>query len=272
MRLPQAQLLPLLASCRCDGCRAARAANGEPEPPPPVDAKAARAAAAAAAKDAAADGDDPHIGDGVWLVDHIKDRRVVDGVVQYLIRWVGYPDADSTWEPEGHVSAGAIDEYEAATAAGRSYGSAAVETFEWVECSACGKWRRLVGVNAEELPDQWTCGMSADPQRNSCEAEEEAMDDGEGVAERDGEQEEVKEEEAAVAAAVEEAKEDELTPPAAAPPAAAAATPSPMGSAEWLPERQAQWRQMREAKKQARDDEAEGGAGGAPKRPALGVR
>ena len=140
------------------------------------------------------------------------------------------------------MSAGAINEYEAATAAGRPYGSAAVETFEWVECSACGKWRRLLGVNAEELADEWTCGMSADPQRNSCEAEEEAMDDGEGVAERDGEQEEGKEEEAAVAAAVEEAKEDELTPPAAAPPAAAAATPSPMGSAEWLPERQAQWR------------------------------
>ena len=79
MRLPQAQLLPLLASCRCDGCRAVRAAKGEPEPPPPVDAKAARAAAAAAKDAAAADGDDPHIGDGVWLVDHIKDRRVVDG-------------------------------------------------------------------------------------------------------------------------------------------------------------------------------------------------
>ena len=84
-----------------------------------------------------------------------------------MIRWVGYPDEDSTWEPEGHVSAGAIDEYEAATAAGRPYGSAAVETFEWVECSACGKWRRLDGVNAEELADEWTCGMSADPQRNS---------------------------------------------------------------------------------------------------------
>ena len=83
------------------------------------------------------------------------------------------------------------------------------------------------------------------------------MDDGEGVAERDGEQEEAKEEEAAVAAAVEEAKEDELTPPAAAPPAAAAATPSPMGSAEWLPERQAlvKSRQTRPASKQARDDE-----------------
>ena len=39
----------------------------------------------------------------------------------------------------------------------------------------------------------------------------------------------------------------------------------------WWRERQAQWRQMREAKKQARDDEAEGAAGGAPKRPARGV-
>ena len=60
--------------------------------------KAARAAAAAAAKDAAADGDDPHIGDGVWLVDHIKDRRVVDGVVQYLIRWgIRMTTAPGSW-------------------------------------------------------------------------------------------------------------------------------------------------------------------------------
>ena len=95
MRLPEAQLLPLLSSCRCDGA-APRAPPSRP--PPPVDAKDARAAAAAAAKDAAAaDGDDLHIGDGVRLVDHIKDRRVVDGVVQYLIRWVGYPDGESTW-------------------------------------------------------------------------------------------------------------------------------------------------------------------------------
>ena len=155
---------------------------------------------------------------------------------------------------------------EAAVAVARHVAVPVNEQFEWAQCTDCGKWRRLLSESAADLPDVWTCAMSRDALRNSCEAEEEAMDDGEGVAERDGEQEEAKEEEAAVAAAVEEAKEDELTPPAAAPPAAAAATPSPMGSAEWLPERQAQWRQMREAKKQARDDEAEGGAS---KRPCL---
>ena len=55
---------------------------------------------------------------------------------------------------------------------------AEVETFKWVECSACGKWRRLLGVNAEELPDEWTCAMSADQQRHSCEAEEDTWEQG----------------------------------------------------------------------------------------------
>ena len=80
------------------------------------------------------------------------------------------------------------------------------------------------------------------------------------------EREEVKEEEAAVAAAVEEARGRADAARRRA--AAAAATPSPMGSGQWLPERRAQWRQMREAKKQARDDEAEGGASERPREEA----
>ena len=52
------------------------------------------------------------------------------------------------------------------------------EQFEWVQCTDCGKWRRLLGESAADLPDVWTCAMSRDALRNSCEAAEEAMVDG----------------------------------------------------------------------------------------------
>ena len=56
-------------------------------------------------------------------------------------------------------------------------GTAAVE---WVECSKCGKWRKLPGApwpRAEELPDVWTCEMARwNPARATCAAGEEPDD------------------------------------------------------------------------------------------------
>ncbi|XP_048191364.1 chromobox protein homolog 3-like [Perognathus longimembris pacificus] len=34
----------------------------------------------------------------------IVDQRVLDGQVQYLLKWKGYPDADNTWEAEEHLN------------------------------------------------------------------------------------------------------------------------------------------------------------------------
>jgi transposase InsO family protein len=50
-----------------------------------------------------------------WEVDAIVGRRVVDGSVQYRVRWAGYSDSDATWEPLDHLdnAAGLIDAFEA---------------------------------------------------------------------------------------------------------------------------------------------------------------
>ena len=56
--------------------------------------------------------------------------------------------------------------------------SPSVTVDTWVECDACGKWRRLFappGVQAEfeaSLPETWYCALSSDPKRNDCAAPE----------------------------------------------------------------------------------------------------
>ena len=37
-------------------------------------------------------------------VEKILDKRRHRGRTQYLVKWVGYPDSDNTWEPEAHLS------------------------------------------------------------------------------------------------------------------------------------------------------------------------
>jgi hypothetical protein len=40
------------------------------------------------------EGDQPE-----WEVEYIKDSRLRRGKLQYLIKWKGYPQEESTWEP-----------------------------------------------------------------------------------------------------------------------------------------------------------------------------
>jgi hypothetical protein len=48
----------------------------------------------------------PEIIDGEeeFEVEEILDRRVRRNQTQYLVKWVGYPDHDNTWEPESHLA------------------------------------------------------------------------------------------------------------------------------------------------------------------------
>ena len=60
-----------------------------------------------------ADGNENYLGEDVWKVEALKGRKVEGGVIMYLVKWEGYPDAENTWEPEENVGDEAIAEYDA---------------------------------------------------------------------------------------------------------------------------------------------------------------
>ena len=39
-----------------------------------------------------------------YEVEKIMDRRIVRGKKEYLIKWKGYPESQSTWEPNSHLT------------------------------------------------------------------------------------------------------------------------------------------------------------------------
>ena len=53
-------------------------------------------------------------GEDAWEVEQIVDKRKHRGRVQYLVKWVGYPDHENTWLPLSNLrqAKDAIDEYE----------------------------------------------------------------------------------------------------------------------------------------------------------------
>ena len=49
-----------------------------------------------------------------WVVEKIVDKRIIDNVVNYRIKWEGYASKHNTWESESNLSSamGAVAKYE----------------------------------------------------------------------------------------------------------------------------------------------------------------
>lgn len=73
--------------------------------------RAAHDFAQAAITQGAHDDDDDDEGPGIFLVDCLVDHRVRSKQTQYLVKWLGYPDGQNTWEPAAGLPAEAIQEY-----------------------------------------------------------------------------------------------------------------------------------------------------------------
>jgi len=39
-----------------------------------------------------------------YAVEKVLGRRVENGVIQYRVKWLGYPASDNTWEPRVHFN------------------------------------------------------------------------------------------------------------------------------------------------------------------------
>ena len=44
------------------------------------------------------------VSESYYTVETVVGRRVVSGVVQYRVKWAGYPASDNTWEPRDHFN------------------------------------------------------------------------------------------------------------------------------------------------------------------------
>ncbi|GLV36753.1 Heterochromatin Protein 1b [Carabus blaptoides fortunei] len=50
--------------------------------------------------------------DDVYDVEVVLDRKIIDGVTFYLLKWIGYSDEYNTWEPEENLHCkGLIEDY-----------------------------------------------------------------------------------------------------------------------------------------------------------------
>jgi CW-type Zinc Finger len=51
-----------------------------------------------------------------------------------------------------------------------------MQNFQWAQCDGCEKWRVLIGVSGENLPEKWYCSMNTtDPINNNCKASEKSQ-------------------------------------------------------------------------------------------------
>ena len=70
-----------------------------------------------------------------YAIESIIDKRQNRGVIEYLVKWVGFDEGDSTWEPVGNIEGSgdaAIGDYEKAENGEETLGSDKVEQADFI--------------------------------------------------------------------------------------------------------------------------------------------